>query len=117
MNVTYRCEHDFWGDKYRLNLDEPVAALSGLVMCVMALLGNASVEDPPLQFCIACASLVVCGLGTFVFHAFDVENVDALHLNGNIFDGVSMAMVTVNVFLLHLNDWMKLHLMAVSVGA
>jgi hypothetical protein len=52
-----------------------------------------------------------------VFHAFGEKQMAEFHLNGIIFDGVSMALVTVNIFLLHLNEIMKQHLMVVSVAA
>ena len=117
MNVSYRCEHDFWEGATASGMDEPIAALSGLVMSMIALLGTAQLKDPPLQFCVARASLVLCGVGTFAFHALGDRQMEALHLNGIIFDGVSMALVTVNVFLLYLNDWMNAHKMAVALGS
>ena len=112
MNVSNNCEHTFWSQN--LPIDEPIAAFSGLFMSLIAL--GAPIDDPPLQYCIARASLVLCGLGTFVYHALGCEQMDTLHLNGIIFDGVSMALVTVNIFLLYLNPWMKRRLMVVSVG-
>ena len=115
MSVSYRCEHDFWKESYRLHMDEPVAAVSGLVMSAIAIWGT-PMTNPPLQFCIARASLVLCGLGTFTYHALGDKEMDALHLNGIIFDGVSMALVTVNVFLLYLTEWMKTYNMAVAVS-
>jgi hypothetical protein len=116
MNVSYRCEHDFWQGPV-LGMDEPIAALSGLVMSVIALRGTAQLDDPPLQFCIARASIVLCGLGTFAFHALGEKQMADSHLNGIIFDGVSMALVTVNIFLLYLNDRMNAHKMTVSIAA
>jgi hypothetical protein len=121
--VSYHCEHVFWEprseDKNRLPgyLSEPLCALSGLVMCFLALLCTAGLKNPPLQFCMARASLVVCGLGTAVYHMLDQEVMDETRINSIILDGVTMAMVTVNVFLLHLSDWMKRHLMVVSVSS
>ena len=114
-----RCEHAFWGETYRLNIDEPVAAVSGLVMSFIALSDAGIKYDDPLsvlQFFIARASLVICGFGTFVYHALGEEQTDAFHLNGYIFDGVSMALVTINVFLLFLNDFMKQYPMSVSLA-
>ena len=114
MNVSCKCEHEFW--KHSPNVvDEPVAAASGLLMCLLPLFDSAGLSDPPLQFCLARASLVFCGLGTFVFHALSDEQMDQYHLNGIIFDGVSMAVVTVNVFLLHLSESMKRYPMVVSL--
>ncbi len=120
--ISYHCEHVFWEprleDENRLPgfLSEPLCALSGLVMCVLALCCTAGLKNPPLQFCLARASLVVCGLGTAAYHMLDQEVMDETRINGIILDGVTMAMVTVNVFLLHLSDWMKERLMAVSVA-
>jgi hypothetical protein len=118
MNMSCKCEHEFWkAQPRRLPFaDEPIAAVSGLIMCLLPLFDSAGLADPPLQFCLARASLVFCGLGTFVFHALGDEQMDALHLNGIIFDGVSMALVTVNVFLLHLTDAMKARPMVVSLA-
>jgi hypothetical protein len=117
MTVTLRCEHDFWGDSSGRKLDEPLAAASGLVMCLLGFYGNAGLDNPPLQFCIARASLIICGLGTFAFHALGPEQTDAFHLNGLMFDGVSMALVTTNLFLLFLNSWMKHHVMAMALAS
>jgi hypothetical protein len=119
MNISCRCEHEFWRtDPHASNsIDEPIAAISGLLMILIPLLDSGGLAAPPLQLCIARASLVMCGFGTYVFHALSEQRMLDLHLNGIIFDGVSMALVTVNVFLLHLTDWMKQHLMGVSVGA
>ena len=119
MNVSYRCEHDFWKDSVLRSdvIDEPLAAVSGILMGIIPLLNSGGLPHPPLQFCIARASLVLCGLGTFVYHAFGEKQMSDFHLNGIIFDGVSMALVTVNVFLLHLNETMKQNLMIVSVAA
>ena len=118
MNISGRCEHHFWGESHRA-IDEPVAAVSGLVISLIALSDAGIGYDNPinvLQFFIARASLVVCGFGTFAFHALGEEQTAAFHLNGNIFDGVSMALVTINVFLLFLTDFMKRYPMVVSVA-
>jgi hypothetical protein len=85
-------------------------------MSFFPLIDSGGLSNPPLQFCIARASLVLCGLGTCVFHAFGEKQMAEFHLNGIIFDGVSMALVTVNVFLLHLNETMQQNLMVVSVA-
>jgi hypothetical protein len=119
--VTYHCEHEFWepgpedNDRLPGFLSEPLCAFSGLVMCVLALKCTAGLENPPLQFCMARASLVVCGLGTAVFHMLDQDVMDETRINGIILDGVTMAMVTVNLFLLHLCKCMLDHLMTVSI--
>ncbi len=84
-------------------------------MIYLALKCTAGLDDPPLQFCIAGASLVVCGLGTAAFHMLDQIFMDETHINGIMLDWVTMAMVTVNIFLMHLSDWMKAHLLSVSV--
>ena len=70
--VTNHCEHEFWELENGIHLpewfSEPCCAVSGLVMIYLALKCTAGLDDPPLQFCIARASLVVCGLGTAAFH-------------------------------------------------
>jgi hypothetical protein len=117
--VTYHCEHEFWKDYTGIILpgwfSEPLCAVSGLFMCGLALLCTANLEEPPLQFCLARASLVVCGLGTAAYHMMDQGVMNETRINGNILDGVTMAMVSVNLFLLHLSNRMKRHLMAMSV--
>ena len=84
-------------------------------MCLLSILCTAGLKHPPFQFCLARASLAVCGLGTAVYHMLDQSVMDETRINGILLDGFTMAMVTVNLFLLHLSDWMKEHLMAVSV--
>jgi hypothetical protein len=118
MNVSYRCEHEYWEDnEYKLAVaDEPLAAISGIVISIIALFNSAGLSNPPLQICLARASLVLCGIGTVVFHAMGEEQMARFHLNGIIFDGVSMALVTVNVFLLHLSDWMRRRRLAVALA-
>jgi hypothetical protein len=119
--VTYHCEHEFWepdgADENRLPgfLSEPFCAFSGLVMCVLALKCTAGLDNLPLQFCMARASLVVCGLGTAAYHMLDQSVMDDTRINGIILDGVTMAMVTVNLFLLHLSEWMLNHPMTISI--
>jgi hypothetical protein len=115
MNVTLKCEHRFWNGN--AGVDEPFAAASGLIMCLLPLFDSAGLTDPPLQFCLARASLVLCGLGTFCFHALSDEQMDKYHINGIIFDKVSMAVVTVCMFLLYLNEWMKRNPMVISLCA
>jgi hypothetical protein len=44
------------------------------------------------------------------------EQMTRFHLNGIIFDGVSMALVTVNVFLLHLSDEMRRRRLAIALS-
>jgi hypothetical protein len=116
--ITDHCEHAFWGgDGSPLPrfLSEPLCAFSGLIMCVLALKCTAGLQNPPLQFCMARASLLVCGFGTAAYHMLDQSVMDETRINGIMLDGVTMAMVTVNVFLLHLSEWMLRHPMAVSV--
>jgi hypothetical protein len=117
--VTNHCEHEFWELENGIYLpewfSEPFCAVSGLVMIYLALKCTAGLDDPPLQFCIARASLVTCGLGTAAFHMLDQIFMDETRINGIMLDGVTMAMVTVNIFLMHLSDWMKAHLLSVSV--
>lgn len=117
--LTYHCEHEFLEKGVGISFpgwySEPFSIVSGLIMCGLALMCDADLDDPPLQFCLARASLVVCGLGTAAYHMLDQEMIAETRLNVNILDGLTMAMVTVNLFLLHLNDWMKRHVMAMSV--
>ena len=117
--ITYHCEQEFWVSQMGIPLpgwcSEPLCAASGLVMCGLAFKCTANLKKPPLQFCLARASLVVCGLGTAAYHMLDQGVMDETRINGNILDGVTMAMVSVNLFLLHLSGCMKRHLMTVSV--
>jgi len=120
--VSYHCELKFWepsaDDKNRLPgyISEPLCVISGIVMSALAIAYSASrLKDPPLQFYLARASLVVCGLGTAVYHMLDEQIMADSHINGIILDGASMAMVTVNIFLLHTNAWMRRHTMFMAV--
>ena len=111
--VSYHCEHEFWKNPEWFS--EPLCVFSGLVMCILALFPVVGLENPPLQFCLARASLFVCGFGTAVYHMLDQGVMDETRINGIMLDGVTMALVTVNIFLLHLNAWMKRHLTFISV--
>jgi hypothetical protein len=117
--VTNHCEHEFWELDIGFSLpgwfSEPFSVVSGLLMIVLALKCTAGLDDLPLQFCVARASLLVCGLGTAAYHMLDQNFMDETRINGIMLDGVTMGMVTVNLFLMHLSDWMKAHLMSVSV--
>jgi hypothetical protein len=116
--VTFHCEHAFWGDRlpaFPGYLSEPLCALSGLAMCYLGLKCSAGLNPPPLQFCLARASLVVCGLGTAVYHMLDQNVMENTRINGIMLDGVTMALVTVNIFLMHLSIWMKCRPMVISM--
>lgn len=114
--VTFHCEHAFWGDRVPKYLSEPLCALSGLAMCYLGFRTTAGLSSPPLQFCLARASLVACGLGTAIYHMLDQSVMDSTRINGIMLDGVTMAIVTMNIFLMHLSVWMKeQRLMTVSI--
>jgi hypothetical protein len=119
--VSYHCENEFWVIQMKVNVfswsSEPLCALSGLVMCYLALKCNAGLAHPPLQFCLARASLFVCGIGTAVYHMLDQSIMEETRVNGIMLDGVTMALVTVNIFLLHLSEWMRRHLFFFSVAS
>ena len=113
--MTFHCEHSFWGDRVPKYLSEPFCALSGLAMCYLGLKCTAGLSTPPLQFCLARASLVACGLGTAVYHMLDQSIMNSTRINGIMLDGVTMAIVTMNIFLMHLSVWMKKRLMTISI--
>ena len=114
--ISYRCEHDFWNNPFLASsVDEPVSAASGLLIVAFAVFGDGGLRDPPLQFCMARASLAFCGLGTCAFHILSTDMMRSSHSNGNLYDGVSMAVFTSNVFLLYLNNYMNKHKMIPSL--
>lgn len=104
------CEYVFWHGNATSVLfpAEPAASGSGLILCLFALFGPPwHVKQLPLEFWLANASLFACGIGTFLFHAFDrQDNVD-YGINPNIWDYVTMAMVVSNTSLLYMEKWMK----------
>jgi len=114
--VTFYCEHAYWGEGIPEYFSEPMCSLSGLVMCYLGFKCTAGLENPPLQFCLARASLVVCGLGTTIYHMLDQNFMDKTRINAIMLDGVTMAFVTVNIFLMHLSNWMKKRHMVISVS-
>ena len=111
-SVAFRCEEQFWNSSVLAqSIDEPLGTASGLFLILFAVMGDAGLQDPPLQFCIARASLIFCGLGTCAYHILGESAMNASHTNRNLYDGVSMAVVTTNLFLLHLNQWLQRHLL------
>ena len=115
--MSNRCEGHFWNTTDAV--DEPFAALSGLVIIAFAVYGDAGLKNdqPYLQFFVTRASLIFTGIGTCAFHCLSDGAEKASHTNRNLYDGVSMAVFTANLFLLHLNDWfMKDKLFAASLS-
>jgi hypothetical protein len=49
MNLSCKCEHEFWkAQPHRTPFaDEPIAADSGLIMCLLPLFDSAGLADPP----------------------------------------------------------------------
>jgi hypothetical protein len=109
--MSVRCEGRFWKEYGYLPIDEPCAAVSGIMIMVFGALGDAGLthEQPYVQFFVARASLIFTGIGTCAFHCLSDEVVAASHTNRNLYDGVSMALFTSNLFMLHLNAWLTRH--------
>jgi len=109
LQMSNRCEGRFWNTTN--SVDEPLSAASGLVIVLFGALGDAGLDDsqPYLQFFVTRASLIFTGLGTFAFHCLSDGAEEALHTNRNLYDGVSMAVFTANLFLLHLSVWLTRH--------
>lgn len=107
--MSNRCEGRFWNDTD--GVDEPFAATSGLVIVLFGVLGDAGLSDdqPYLQFFMTRASLIFTGIGTYAFHCLSNSAEEELHTNRNLYDGVSMAVFTANLFLLHLSAWLTRH--------
>lgn len=113
------CEAMLFGD---MVVAEPVSAASGLVLCVLALLGppsGAYKADLPLEFWLARASLFACGLGTFVFHAIADKNTARYAVNRAMWDYLTMMMVATHTLLLFFatRQWSKALLAFVHVAA
>lgn len=113
MSVAYRCEHQFWMESLNSSalertVDEPFAALSGVFLMAMAAFGNAGLAtDPPMRISMARAALLFCGLGTVAYHVLSESVAASSYTNGNLYDGVSMAVFTYNLLLLHLNEFLN----------
>jgi hypothetical protein len=107
--MSNRCEGLHWN----LNdgIDEPLSAVSGLVIVLFGVFGDAGLkhDQPYLQFFVTRASLILTGIGTCAFHCLSDGAEEALHTNRNLYDGVSMAAFTANLFLLHLSVWLTRH--------
>lgn len=109
--VTYRCEHEFWGNSSAV--DEPCGAFSGLVLMLAAILGHGGLDsrDQPLSFCMARASLFFLGIGTCVYHVMKDEWMQQTYTNRNLYDGLTLSMFAYCLFMLHLTDWLQAHLL------
>ena len=112
IDMAGRCEGHFWKERgVYLSADEPCAAASGIMIMVFGVIGDAGLkhDQPYVQFFVTRASLIFTGIGTCAFHCLSDEAEDSSHTNRNLYDGVSMALFTSNLFLLHLNGWLTRH--------
>lgn len=103
------CELNFWyGNSTNFNFPaEPVAAYSGFFLSLIALIGPPyGATSLPLKFWLANASLFVCGVGTFLFHASDRTRESPIGINPIQWDGFTMALTTSTTLMLFMNKWM-----------
>ena len=78
-------------------LAEPVAALSALAMCVLALYApplNSWKTELPTVFWLAQAALFGNGIGSFFWHGASAQTTTRLTLPTRMLDGLTMAMLT-----------------------
>lgn len=108
------CEYVLWhGDEKSVWFPaEPFASVSGLFMCFLALFGPPGKDlyghvSVPVEYWLANASLFLCGMCTFLYHALDSTDYAAYGVNVNIFDYVSMAFVVGFTSLLFMDAWMQ----------
>lgn len=105
-----RCESLFWQSRGMASslVDEPVAAVTGLLMIPFGVFGDGGLAgDPgqPLPLCMVRAGLVFVGLGTVAYHVITDAMEDWL-ANRNMYDAVTMAVLTSSLFCLYWDEWL-----------
>lgn len=80
---------------------QPFASGSGLVMILFACVGMRHRDiELPLEFWLSQASLVACGVGTFVFHGVSDSKSKTIRINTIMWDGVTMTLLLSSLMLL-----------------
>ena len=101
------CEQRMWraAGVQDLGVSEPLAAGTGALMSLLALIPNADRENKlPNLFLFSKACVFILGLGTCVFHAVEFEQSKRAHMNLNILDWLPVVLssaVVLSMYLLH----------------
>jgi hypothetical protein len=108
LNFVYDpfCEKEFWKsvETNPANLTNPLCALTGVCMTIMALctrniVENTSHPSSTALFILCKASLALVGVGTVIFHLVDDQS-NMKALNFRMADRLSMVLMCTNIFML-----------------